>query len=235
MAQANIEYCYDFILEPGNPVRFRIELDPVYFRLINTTADIRPFWTELSYKKCRCCTLPEDRFTHCPIASNIVDVVDFFKDIVAHGQCTVRCTTRQRIYEKETNVREGLSSVLGIIMATSACPVMDFLRPMARFHLPFSTLEETMVRAVSMFLLREYFEYKEKRIDKIDLERLEHNYSLVQQVNEGLMDRIRSLGQKDADKNAIVTLHSISFFLSSELDYSLDSLARFFNYEKVSV
>ena len=42
------------------------------------------------------------------------------------------------------------------------------------------------------------------------------------------MARIRSLGNRDADKNAIITLHSISQFLSMEMDFSLNTIANLF-------
>ena len=112
--------------------------------------------------------------------------------------------------------------------APSKCPVMDFFRPMARFHLPFATIEETMVRAASMFLLRQYYEYKRGLIKEFDLGSLETRYSLVQQVNEGLLERVRSLGSEDADKNAMVTLHSLSQLLATEIDYNLTELEYMF-------
>ncbi|MBI5895940.1 MAG: hypothetical protein HZB24_08045, partial [Desulfobacterales bacterium] len=57
---------------------------------------------------------------------------------------------------------------------------------------------------------------------------LEKHYAKVQQVNEGLLARINSVGSEDADKNAIVTLHSLSQFLSMEIDYSLNGLEYIF-------
>ncbi len=42
------------------------------------------------------------------------------------------------------------------------------------------------------------------------------------------MDRINSVSSEDADKNAIVTLHSLSQFLSMEMDYSLSGLEYIF-------
>jgi hypothetical protein len=42
------------------------------------------------------------------------------------------------------------------------------------------------------------------------------------------LERIRSLGNRDADKNAIITLHSISQFLSMEMDFSLTTIAHLF-------
>jgi hypothetical protein len=114
-------------------------------------------------------------------------------------------------------------------MATSDCPIMNFLKPMARFHLPFSSVEETTARTASMYLLGRYFRYKDQSdIIKMDFKTLENHYAQVRQVNEGIIKRISSVSKQDADKNAIVTLHSLSLFLSMEIDYSLSSLEYIF-------
>ena len=63
---------------------------------------------------------------------------------------------------------------------------------------------------------------------KFDFKVLENHYSQVKLVNEGLLERITSVGSEDADKNAIVTLHSLSQFLSMEIDYSLSGLEYIF-------
>ena len=56
-------------------------------------------------------------------------------------------------------------SLIGIYMVTSGCPIMDKLRPMARFHLPFASTEETIYRAISTYLLGQYFlEQKGKKL-----------------------------------------------------------------------
>jgi hypothetical protein len=99
---------------------------------------------------------------------------------------------------------------------------------MARFHLPFSTVEETTVRTASMYLLGQYFKYKNRNDMKIDFKTLEDHYGQVKLVNEGIIKRISSVSNRDADKNAVVTLHSISLFLSMEIDYSLSTLEYIF-------
>jgi len=123
---------------------------------------------------------------------------------------------------------EGLSAIFGVIMATSDCPIMNFLKPMARFHLPFASVEETTVRTTSMYLLGQYFKYKDQTDMKIDFKTLENHYTQVKSVNEGIIKRISNVSSEDADKNAIVTLHSLSLFLSMEIDYSLSGLEYIF-------
>ena len=123
---------------------------------------------------------------------------------------------------------EGLSAIFGVIMATSDCSIMNFLKPMARFHLPFSSVEETTVRTTSIYLLGQYFRHKDQSDIKMDFKTLENHYAQVRLVNEGIIKRISSVSKQDADKNAIVTLHSLSLFLSMEIDYSLSSLEYIF-------
>lgn len=61
--------------------------------------------------------------------------------------------TEERTYSKDTLLQQGLASLLGIVMTTSGCPVLEPLKPMVRFHLPFATLTETVYRMVSMCLV----------------------------------------------------------------------------------
>jgi hypothetical protein len=187
-----------------------------------------PPWTQLSYKQCQCCPLSPQKELYCPVAVNISDLVNRFKDILSHKNCMVVCETIDRTYSKNTSAMDALTSVFGIVMATSNCPVMDFLKPMARFHLPFSSVEETTARSTSLFLLGQYFKYKKGKVNGFDFDELEKSYARVQLVNEGLLARIQSLGKEDADKNAIITLHSLSQFLSLEMDFSLSTVAHLF-------
>lgn len=229
MRRSPYRFNYIFKFSDGNLKDYNIQLDPESLSLIrededHTLAD----WTRLEFEQCACCPLTPDADPHCPIALNIMELVDNFKEIFSYHDCTVMCRTDERTYSKETCVMEGLSAIFGVIMATSDCPIMEFLKPMARYHLPFSTIEETTVRTASMYLLAQYFRYKDQPDMKINFKTLENHYARVQQVNEGLLKRIKSVSSEDADKNAIITLHSLSQFLSMEIDYSLSGLEPIF-------
>jgi hypothetical protein len=223
-------YCFDYHikLEDGRSTRFHIALDATTLTMLPASAGSYPPWTQLAHHQCNGCPLSPAMACYCPIAVNIAELVEWFKDILSHKNCTVICATADRTYSKRTSAMEGLTSVFGIVMATSNCPVMNFLKPMARFHLPFASVEETTVRSTSLFLLGQYFEYKNGRVSHFDFDQLEKRYNRVRLVNEGLLERIRSLGNQDADKNAIIALHSLSQFLSQEMDFSLNSIAHLF-------
>ena len=219
---------YDLRCSDGFDKQFKIRLDPHTFTIIPFDMRSEPRWTTLSYEQCNCCTLDAATREHCPIAVNISEIAEEFKDRTSTEECKVRCRTPERVYLKMTNLMEAITSIFGIIMATSGCPVLDVFRPMARFHLPFSTGEETTFRAVSLFLLRDYFGNDTRNSPTDALKTLENHYAQVKQVNEGLYARITSISSEDADKNAIVMLHSLSQLLCMEASCNLNSLAYLF-------
>lgn len=227
--QDPFQFHYQFQFEDGYTKDYHIVLDPKTLSLI--PADHRQNiseWTRLNYNQCSNCPLAIDTHPFCPIAVNIMELVETFKNVLSYSDCTVMCETEDRTYLKKTSIMEGLSAIFGVIMATSDCPIMNFLKPMARFHLPFASVEETTVRAASMYLLGRYFKSKDRQDMKIDFKSLENHYAQVKLVNEGIIKRIRNVSTEDADKNAIVTLHSLSLFLSMEIDYSLSGLEYIF-------
>ena len=216
---------YQFQFDDGYTKTYHITLDPKTLSLISEERRYpAPDWTRLTYHQCSNCPLEINAHPYCPIAVNIMELVETFKNVLSYHKCKVVCESEDRTYFKKTSIMEGLSSIFGMIMATSDCPNMDFLKPMARFHLPFCSVEETTVRTASMYLLGEYFKGKDRNDIKIDFKALENHYGQVKLVNEGIIKRISSVSKQDADKNAIVTLHSISLFLSMEIDYSLSTL-----------
>lgn len=117
---------------------------------------------------------------------------------------------------------------MGLIMATSGCPVMNILKPMARFHLPFATIDESLFRSVSVYLLRQYFIYLDQGESDFHLENVKSYYDKIEKVNSGILRRIKSATKLDADRNAIVILNCLAQILHLELDDNLQSLAYIF-------
>ncbi len=219
---------YKFYFSDKRTKLFEILLDPDTITLVLPKKTVTPGWTKLLYHQCTCCTLDPCQHPYCPIAVNIAEVVREFEFIVSSDSCIVRCMTPERTYEKNTLVQDGLFSILGIIMATSNCPIMNFFKPMARFHLPFSTIQETIFRSTSIYLFRQYFEYKKGKAPDLELKQLDQHYKKVQAINHGILDRIGNVSQKDSDKNAIVILNVLAQMLSMEIDEELNSFEYLF-------
>ena len=136
--------------------------------------------------------------------------------------------TPERIIFRETSAQKGLSSLIGLIMATCGCPHTVFLRPMARFHLPFANALETVYRATSMYLLAQYLRRKQGLDADLELEGLKKIYSNIQLINVAMAERLRAITDKDVALNALVILDSFAQFVPFSIDESLDEIRHFF-------
>ena len=228
MSKKNYKITYKFEYKDGRSSTFEVVLDETV-SLKPTDSGAKPDWTRLERNQCTNCPLKKETTPHCPIAVNLAEFVDHFKTDKASEEALVQVTTNERVFTKSASVQDGLFSIFGIVMATSGCPIMNFLKPMARFHLPFATHEETIVRSISMHLLSKYFQKKRGQKVEFDLESLDKKYAEVQKVNDGMLARIRSVvSSGDADANAVVILHAFGFLLSSEIKSNLNSIEYLF-------
>ena len=98
---------------------------------------------------------------------------------------------------------------------------MDKLRPMVRHHLPFASEEETTYRALSMYLLAQYFLYKRGIEPDMALKNLVRIYEDVQIVNKTFPKRLSNIKLEDANVNALVILNcfadSVTFSITKEM------------------
>jgi hypothetical protein len=206
---------------------FKIELDRVTLNLIQTGNKTHPEWTKLNCFKCPNCILDERQYEFCPIAVNMIDIIDYFSSSVSYESAEVIVTTEERKYLKRVSLQRGVSSLIGIYMVTSGCPLFEKLKPMVRFHLPFATIEETKYRAISMYLLAQYFLYQHGRKPDWDLKKLAEAYENIRVVNESFCKRLRTVEGKDTNLNAVVVLDvfadsvnfSIDMRMANDLDY----------------
>jgi heterodisulfide reductase subunit C len=224
-----VTYNYKFIFKNGAQREFNIELDGVTLNLIQTIDKARPEWTKLSCFKCPNCTL-NDQYEFCPVAVNMEDIIDYFRNFASHEPVEVIVATPERNYIKRVPLQHGVSSLIGIYMVTSGCPVFEKLKPMVRFHLPFATIEETKYRAISMYLLGQYFLYQQGSQPDWDLKKLAQAYENVRIVNESFCKRLRTIEGKDATLNALIVLDifadSVNFSIDSHMVDDLDYLFR---------
>jgi hypothetical protein len=118
--------------------------------------------------------------------------------------------------------------LIGVIMVTSGCPVMDKLRPMARFHLPFATAIETFYRAISMYLTAQFFVSRNGRKPDWGLKVLVDIYKEISTVNKGMSRRLSSASNKDANINALVILHAFGEAVPYFIENGLSQIESFF-------
>ena len=204
--QNPLKFVYIFELTGKGSSRFEILLERETLTLVEEEKTDLPDWTTLKFQRCSICPLKKRQHKHCPIAKNLVGIVEKFADLLSHQKARVTVETEDRTYQKDTTVQAGLSSMLGIVMTTSGCPVMEPLKPMVRFHLPFASIEESIFRMTSMYLLAQYLREQEGLSHDWDLNGLAQIYSDVSKANKDFSQRLAEAAEKDANVNALVML-----------------------------
>jgi len=227
-----IKIVYYFIFPDGIEKSYVIEFDKNTLIYLRPKQEHIPDWAKLKHHQCLHCPLKLETSPYCPVAENLSHLVEFFKDMKSFSEVTVRVITEERDYIKKVLLQNGVFSAFGLIMSLSECPYTDFLKPMARFHLPFSSAQETIVRSVSFYLLSQYFVAKNGTNPDLTLTQLEKHYEQLKKVNLGIINRIHSVAKKDTDVNAVIILHSFADLLTLAISNDLSSLQSLFTLAK---
>lgn len=212
---------YQLKFDDGSVKSYNVEINSKTFQVDDDDNISSSPWAELKFHKCENCPYDANKKKYCPVAKNLANVSAAFKEDRSYKKVTVFVKTENRMYGKSTDLQTALQSLFGLIMAASACPNLDVFKTMAHFHLPFSTTEETMIRALGMHLIEEYLLQQENPTHKISLDSLLKKYDQVVIVNRGILERIRSLSEGDANKNAITILDGFASLLPLEISSGL--------------
>lgn len=198
---------YRFRFPNGEEKVFAVELDKETCALVHPSRASYPDWTKLESNQCRHCPLKKDACPHCPVAVSIIDIVEFFYDTQSIEEAEVIVETAQRLSSRGvTTLFPAISSLMGIHMVSSGCPIMDKLRPMVRHHLPFADTDETIYRALSMYVLAQYFRSKKGLSPDWGLEGLGKIYQDINTLNIDFSRRLRTDTVNEAATNAITSL-----------------------------
>ncbi len=207
---------YRITLDDDHQFSYCIELDRAY---VLEAVEAAPAWARLGHQQCSNCPLSKDTFSHCPAAVDLHRVIEDFQGLPAFKKASVWVRTPEREYTKQVSLEEALRSLLGVIMATSACPILGKLRPMAHNHLPFASNQEFTLRTVSLYLSRQYFNFREGRHADWELKGLVRMFQQLQLVNQAFWQRIHDTCEGDSNLKAFLTF----FSMSSSMSYSLET------------
>ena len=219
---------YYFTLPEGVREGFNLQIDAQELELVGGMPDVLPSWAKLDFHQCPNCPLTPDTYPHCPLTAHLVDIVRRFEGLVSYSEIQVDVMTAERFITQETTVQRGMSSLMGLVMATSGCPHMAFFKPMARFHLPFASAEETVYRATSMYLLAQYFLHKEGHPADLDLTGLREIYNNIEIVNVAVAKRLRTATEADSAINAIILLDIYTKAIPVVIEESLEEIRYLF-------
>ena len=215
---------YTFFTGGQPDIAINLRFDPKTFRLEIGDDAPRPDWARLSCNKCPNCPLGANE-QWCPAALGLAAVLPDFAGRVSHERAVVEVRTSNRTVVTKTTLQTGLASLMGLICATSGCPMTKFLRPMARFHLPFADEQETLFRSFSTWLLAEHVRNQMAGIDaKSSLEDLKHHYEEMSVVNSSLAERLRAVATRDAVLNAVIILDLFAQIAPANIDGDFEDI-----------
>ena len=226
MKPLNVKYV--FRLPDDRQELFEVHIDPEKMALLNGIPETIPQWTKLEFEQCPNCPLESLHHSQCPLAIRLVKLIGICENLLSYDKVRVCVATPERIVYKNTTAQKGISALMGLIMATSGCPLMGFFKPMARFHLPFASEDETIYRATSMYLLAQFFLRQQGKEADLELKGLTKIYQAIQILNTSMARRIRAAIREDAAVNAIILLDFFAKTLPYAVEESLDEIRYLF-------
>ena len=215
---------YFFRLESGAGHRFDVDFDRPL-----AGGDL-PEWTRLEVDKCPNCPLAEAPGAHCPAAADLVPLVERFSALTSIDRVDVHVVTPQFEARKRTDTQTALSALMGLILATGACPILSRLRPLAHMHSPFASATEVVYRIVSMHLFGCYL-----RGEPAGLDGLDGFFSDLERLNQAFFGRLNRAVQRDASINALLALHSRSMLASLSMETEMEQIRAWFQHASTGV
>ncbi len=224
-----IQISYRFNLGDDKSEVFDVHLDPDTLEIINQPSGELPPWTDLEFHQCSHCPFTSDTHPNCPLAVTLIQVIGRFDNVVSHNKIELTVLTHERKVFQKTTAQKGISSLVGLLFAASGCPHTAYFKPMARYHLPLASEDETFYRATGMYLLAQYLLHREGKRADLELEGLKKIYHNLHLLNTMVAERIRSATRSDSSVNAVVLLDMITNLMPFILDEQLAKISHLFS------
>ncbi len=219
MKNLAIKYTFRFGNRPAEV--FDLQFDPQTLEMINRAERTLPEWSRLEFEQCPHCPLTAEQSPYCPVAVSLIEVVQCFDGIMSYDRVDLEVVTAERRVSQNIEAQKAISSLVGLLISTSGCPHTIYFKPMARFHLPLATGEETVFRATGMFLLAQYFLRKMGKGVDFELEGLNDIYKRMHQLNVSIAERLRHATRTDSSINAVIVLdlftHTMNLMIEEHL------------------
>ncbi len=226
---------YRFFVGHDGPLAVNLLFETDTFRLVISDKAPRPEWAKLENNRCPNCPLPSD-CAYCPAALGIAMFLPLFESRVSHEKVVIEVETPQRTIVSKSTFQTGMASLIGLVCATSGCPLTKFLRPMARFHMPFADEQETLYRSFSSWLLMAYVQQKlNGGKEPITLDGLKRKYQDLSVMNSRLAERLRAGVKRDAALNAVIILDLFAQIAPDNIDGGFEDILDAFTVEDGSL
>lgn len=224
----DINIRYRLTAPDGESKEFDVYLDGGTLDLRKPISVPTPDWARLDCHQCPNCPLDAATSPHCPLAVSLTELVRYCTDIVSYKEVRLEVELPERSISKETTAQRAIAALMGLIIATSGCPHTVLFKPMARFHLPLSSEEETIYRATSMYLLTQYMAAQSGQRPDWEMLELTRVYREMQTVNRHIARRLQEATNKDSSVNALILLDLFSKALPDTIDERLAEIRYLF-------
>jgi len=201
----------------GREVVFDVETEP---HGVESGTEF-PDWARLEHQQCACCPLKVSDCKYCPVATRMHGLLEAFADNESTERVQVTVEASERNYYNDCDLQVGINSLMGLMMATSGCPVLKELGAMASFHIPFCSTRETLHRTVGSYLTKQYFVQLQGGEPDWELKHLKELYGVLEGLNQDFSKRIQGSSSSDAVSNALVMFFATSVVVASSLDQQL--------------
>ena len=225
---AELHFQYRFRFADGRREVVDVDLDMATLTPRRMPDEAWPEWTRLGFHQCPNCPLSANTHPHCPLAVQLTRLMPVWQGVISHDEVDVEVVTAERTVTQHTTVQRTISSLMGLITATSGCPHTQYLKPLARFHLPLASEEETVFRVSAMYLLAQYFRRKQGAAADFDLDGLKRLYQELHRINLAMASRLRAATSTDAAANAVVLLDLLAKSLPYAIEESLAEIRYLF-------
>lgn len=192
---------YQLARQGESPRRFRITLAGSPPRCCEPAATSAP-WTALTTAQCPDCPLDASQTPDCPMAGRLAPMVTLTADLVSFDEVDWQVIRNGRTLSGRGPAQAVLGSAIGLIAATSGCPLTAFLAPLAWFHQPLAEEDETIFRAVACACMEQQLHPQDGEV----LARLSERYALLHRVNLAFAERLRIATGEDAAVNGLIRL-----------------------------
>ncbi len=219
---------YRIRLDNGRTETFKFVLDGRSFDLIPQKVVDPPDWTRLGYRQCQHCGLAETARPYCPLALQLHGLVEAFHDTRSIDEVVLDVVTVDRRVIQRVALQQAIASMLDLIWPICGCPKTTNMKPLARFHLPVASEEETVFRVTGMHLLGQYFRSHYGDSAAIEFDGLAKMYEDYHVLNKSLASRLQEVTRSDSVKNAITLLDMYSMLVPALLDDQLAEMRPFF-------
>jgi hypothetical protein len=223
-----VDITYRISLDENKTEVFDFIFDAENFDLINNTVENPPQWTELEFRQCSHCPLNSEEHKHCPVALQMANIVDRFESTHSIDEVVMEVQMDEKTIRQKTALQRVIASMLDLVFPISGCPKTEHMKPLARFHTPLASEEETVFRVTSMYLLGQYFQSTTSKGGDIEFDGLTRIYEELHILNKSVASRIQHATRSDSTKNAVTLLDMYSTLVPVLLEDQLAEMRGFF-------